>query len=163
MPIHNEDGRVILKKLATSHEQKGARECQVFFTPRNPTRQWPHLIVTVGETWPWIKIMRKSLATIQKSIKKGDRKGTHDWVFGYHPNKDIRKIRKELKVLLGNGGLEFRDGLLKKKVNAATKDFVNKIWVIQKDPRGGRQRSRSPNPRGRSLKTAKPDPKRAVS
>merc|ERR1719461_1558476 len=124
MPIHNEDGRVILKKLATRHEQKGARECQVFFTPRNPTKQWPHLVVTVGESWPWIKIMRKSLAQVQRTLKKGDRGGSHDWVFNYHPNKEIKKIRKELKVLLGARGLEFVGGNLKKPISAATKDFV---------------------------------------
>jgi len=169
MPIENEFGKAMLKKLATKHEQKGKMEMQVFFTRKKKGNEWPHLVVTVGEDWPWIKVIRKSLATIQKNLKKGDRNGTHDWVFGYHPNKDIRRMRKELKVLLGNRGLEFRDGLLKKHVKEATKEFVNKIWVIQKTPKsnpasrrekGNKARGKSSqvHRRGMSVKSANKNP-----
>merc|ERR1712176_382022 len=89
--------------------------------------------------------MRKSLAQVQRTLKKGDRGGSHDWVFNYHPNKEIKKIRKELKVLLGARGLEFVGDNLKKPISAATKDFVNKVWILPKKAKS-RSRAGSPNP-----------------
>ena len=88
--------------------------------------------------------MRKSIAELQRAINKGDRDGTHDWVFGYHPNKEVRKIKKELKILFGRRAIEFRDSNLKKPIKSMTKDFVNKLWILQKKNIGDNSR------RGRS-------------
>lgn len=131
-PVMTENGQIIQKKIATQFEQKGKRECHVYFTPRTASEIWPHLVVTVDETWPLVKVIRKSLAEIQRAIIKGDREGTHDWVFSYHPNKEIRKIKRELKVLFGRKALVCLGGNLKKNIKDMTSDFIIKIWILQK-------------------------------
>jgi len=131
-PPKTPDGIVLPKKIATVYEQKGKRECHVYFTPRTSAEVWPHLVVTVCEDWSFLKVMRKSIAEMQRAIKKGDRDGTHDWVFEYHPNKQVRKIKKELRVLFGGTAIEFRGSNLKKRINTVAEDFVNKMWVVPK-------------------------------
>jgi len=131
--IRNEDGAILAKKLATQAEQKGMRECHVYFTPRTSAEIWPPLVVTVGEDWDFVKVMRKSIANYQRSMSKGERDGTHEWIFKYHPNKDIKRIRKELKVLFGPKVITFRDSNLRKKVKDVTTEFINKMWILQKD------------------------------
>jgi len=142
-PVKTTNGAVLPKKIATMYEQKGKIECHVYFTPRTSAEIWPRLVVTVNEDWNFLKVMRKSIAEIQRAIKKGDRDGTHDWVFEYHPNKQVRKIKKELRVLFGATAVEFRDSNLKKKIKSMTKDFVNKVWVLQKKGSGGHTRGKS--------------------
>jgi len=132
LPLKTEDGVIITKKLATQQEQKGKRECHVYFTPRTASEIWPHLVVTVGESWQLLKVMRKSIANIQRTIRKGDREGTHDWVFAYHPNKEIRKIKSELKVLFGRKALVCIGGNLKKQIKDMTNDFIINLWILQK-------------------------------
>jgi len=131
-PITTDKGVVLLKKLATQFEQKGKLECHVYFTPRTSAEIWPHLIVMVDETWHFIKVMRKALAEMQRKINIGDRDGTHDWIFDYHPNREVSKIRKDLKILFGPRALRFRDSNLKKIIKESTSDFVNKMWILQK-------------------------------
>jgi len=144
--IRNEDGAVLAKKLATQAEQKGMRECHVYFTPRTSAEIWPPLVVTVGEDWSFLKVMRKSIANYQRSISKGERDGTHDWLFEYHPNKDVKKIRTELKVLFGPKVISFRGSHLRKNVKDVTKDFINKMWILQKnDDKQGKARVRKNN------------------
>jgi len=143
-PITTDKGVVLLKKLATQYEQKGKLECHVYFTPRTSAEIWPHLIVMVDETWQFIKVLRKALAEMQRYIRIGDREGTHDWIFDYDPNKNIKKIRKELKILFGPRALNFRDSNLKKIIKDSTSDFINKMWILQKSEFSGKQR------RGRS-------------
>jgi len=142
-PVNTANGAFMPKKIPKVYEQKGKLECHVYFTPRASAQIWPHLILTVHEDWDFLKIMRKSIAQIQRTIKKGDRDGTHDWVFGYHPNKQVRKIKKELRVLFGGRAIEFRDSNLNKKIKTMTKNFVNKIWVLQKKSFGEQDRGRS--------------------
>jgi len=132
-PMVTDKGVVLAKKLATKHEQKGKLECHVYFTPRTSAEIWPHLVVTVGEEWDFIKVIRKCLADMQRTIKRGDRCGTHDWIFDYHPNKELWKIKKDLKVLFGRRALTFRDSNLKKQIKEATNEFVNKMWIVTKD------------------------------
>jgi len=142
-PLKTTNGAVLPKKIATMYEQKGKLECHVYFTPRTSAEIWPRLVVTVYEDWDFLKVMRKSIAEIQRAIKKGDRDGTHDWVFEYHPNKQVGKIRKELRVLFGGTAIEFRDSNLKKNIKTMTKEFVNKMWVLQKKGTGGKARGKS--------------------
>jgi len=142
--LRNEEGVVLTKKLATQLEQKGMRECHVYFTPRTSAEIWPPLIVTVGEEWDFVKVMRKSIAELQRCINKGDRDGTHDWLFDYHPNKDIKEIKNDLKVLFGPKVISFRGSHLKKCLKDVTTDFINKIWILQKeDDKHYKQRIRS--------------------
>jgi len=129
--VETEDGVLLARKLATQREQKGMRECHVYFTPRTAAEIWPPLIVTVGEEWDFVKVMRKSIADLQRCIKKGERDGTHDWLFDYHPNKDIKKIKKELKVLFGQKVISFRGSHLKKHLKDVSGDFINKMWILQ--------------------------------
>jgi len=131
-PVVTEEGHIIQKK-AKQFEQKGKRECHVYFTPRTASEIWPPLVVTVDETWPLVKVIRKSLAEAQRTIIKGDREGTHDWVFKYHPNKEIRKIKSELKVLFGRKALVCLGGNLKKNIKDMTNDLIIKIWILQKN------------------------------
>jgi len=131
--IRNEEGAVLAKKLATQAEQKGMRECHVYFTPRTSAEIWPPLVVTVGEGWNFLKVMRKSIADYQRSMSKGERCGTHDWLFEYNPNKDVKRIRTELKVLFGPKVISFRDSHLRKNLKDVTKEFINKMWILQKD------------------------------
>jgi len=142
-PVLTATGAVLPKKIATVYEQKGKLECHVYFTPRTSAEIWPRLVVTVNEDWSFLKVIRKSIAEIQRAIKKGDRDGTHDWVFAYHPNKEVYKIKKELRVLFGATAIEFRDSNLKKKIKTMTKDFVNKVWVLQKKSTWKQARGRS--------------------
>jgi len=142
-PVKTANGTVLPRKIATVYEQKGKIECHVYFTPRTSKEIWPRLVVTVNEDWNFLKVMRKSIAEIQRAIKKGDRDGTHDWVFEYHPNQQVRKIKKELRVLFGATAIEFRDSNLNKKIKTMTKDFVNKMWVLQKKSIGEQARGRS--------------------
>jgi len=141
-PVNTANGGFLPKKIAKVYEQKGKLECHVYFTPRTSAQIWPHLTLTVHEDWDFLKIMRKSIAEIQRAIKKGDRDGTHDWVFGYHPNKQVEKIKKELRVLFGGRATEFRGSNLKKKIKPTTKNFVNKMWVLQKKSFGKQDRDR---------------------
>jgi len=131
--LKTEEGVVLAKKLATQAEQKGMRECHVYFTPRTSAEIWPPLVVTVGEDWDFLKVMRKSIADLQRSVNKGERDGTHDWLFNYHPNKNIKKMRQDLKVLFGRKVVSFRDSNLKKCVKDVTGDFINKMWILRKD------------------------------
>jgi len=131
--VRTESGKILSKKLATQFEQKGMRECHVYFTPRTSAEIWPPLVVTVGEEWDFVKVMRKAIANLQRSMMKGDRDGTHDWLFDYNPNKDIRRIKKDLKVLFGRKVVSFRDSHLKKSLKDVTSDFINKMWILQKD------------------------------
>jgi len=130
--LKTEEGNTIAKKLATQAEQKGMRECHVYFTPRTSAEIWPPLVVTVGEDWDFMKVMRKSIADLQRSMNKGERDGTHDWLFDYHPNKEISKIRNDLKVLFGKKVVTFRDSHLKKSIKDITGDFINRMWILQK-------------------------------
>lgn len=142
--LQNEQGVLLKKKLATQLEQKGMRECHVYFTPRTSAEIWPPLIVTVGEEWDFVKVMRKSIAELQRCINKGDRDGTHDWLFDYHPNKNIKEIKNDLKVLFGPKVICFRCSHLKKCIKDVTTDFINKVWILQKeDDKHYRQRTRS--------------------
>jgi len=142
--LQNEQGVLLTKKLATQLEQKGMRECHVYFTPRTSAEIWPPLIVTVGEEWDFVKVMRKSIAELQRCINKGDRDGTHDWLFDYHPNKNIKEIKNDLKVLLGPKVISFRGSHLKKCLKDVTADFINKVWILQKeDDKHYKQRIRS--------------------
>merc|ERR550534_177090 len=144
--IRNEDGAILSKKLATQAEQKGMRECHVYFTPRTSAEIWPPLVVTVGEDWNFLKVMRKSIANYQRSTRKGERDGTHDWLFEYNPNKDVKKIRTELKVLFGPKVVSFRDSHLRKNLKDVTKEFINKMWILQKnDDKQGKARVRKKN------------------
>jgi len=144
--IRNEEGTILAKKLATQAEQKGMRECHVYFTPRTSGEIWPPLVVTVGEEWNFLKVMRKSIADYQRSMSTGERDGTHDWLFEYHPNKDVKKIRTELKVLFGPKVISFRDSHLRKNLKDVTKEFINKMWILQKDhDKQGKARVRKKN------------------
>jgi len=156
-PITTDKGVVLLKKLATQFEQKGKLECHVYFTPRTSAEIWPHLIVMVDETWDFIKVMRKALAEMQRKINIGDRDGTHDWIFDYHPNREVSKIRKDLKILFGPRALRFRDSNLKKIIKESTSDFVNKMWILQKSNVSDKHR------RGRSRGASKSRKSRASS
>jgi len=144
--IRNEGGTILAKKLATQAEQKGMRECHVYFTPRTSAEIWPPLVVTVGEEWNFLKVMRKSIADYQRSMSEGERDGTHDWLFEYHPNKDVKKIRTELKVLFGPRVISFRDSHLRKNLKDVTQEFINKMWILQKDhDKQGKARVRKQN------------------
>jgi len=156
--ITNEDGAILAKKLATQAEQKGMRECHVYFTPRTSAEIWPPLVVTVGEEWDFVKVMRKSIANYQRSMRKGERDGTHEWLFEYHPNKDIKRIRKELKVLFGPKVISFRDSNLRKKLKDVSREFINKMWILQKDddkPGKARVRTKSFPKSSKSLRGSK--------
>lgn len=142
-PVLTSNGAVLPRKIATVYEQKGKLECHVYFTPRTSAEIWPRLVVTVNEDWNFLKVIRKCIAEIQRAIKMGDRDGTHDWVFAYHPNNQVRKIKKELRVLFGATAIEFRDSNLKKKIKTMTNDFVNKMWVLQKKSIWEQARGRS--------------------
>jgi len=141
--VTNEEGYILAKKIATQAEQKGMRECHVYFTPRTCADIWPPLVVTVGENWDFVKVMRKAIANLQRSMVKGERDGTHDWLYDYNPNKDIWKIKKDLKVLFGRKIVSFRDSHLKKIVKDVTSDFINKMWILQKDEKNQKARPRS--------------------
>lgn len=161
VPITTDKGVVLLKKLATQFEQKGKLECHVYFTPRTSAEIWPHLIVMVDETWDFIKVMRKALADMQRKINIGDRDGTHDWIFDYHPNREVAKIRKDLKILFGPRALRFRDSNLKKIIKNSTSDFINKIWILQKSSvsdKHKRGRSRGAGSKSRKNNRASSEP-----
>lgn len=136
------NGVGLQKKITTSYQHKGKLECHVYFTPRTSVEVWPHLAVTVREDWDFLKVMRKSIAEIQRAIKKGDRDGTHDWVFAYEPNKQVKKIKKELRVLFGGMAIEFSDSNLKKKIKTKAEGFVNKMWVLPKKSIGEQDKGR---------------------
>jgi len=161
--VKTEAGLILPKKLATQAEQKGMRECHVYFTPRTSAEIWPPLVVTVGEEWDFVKVMRKAIANLQRSMVKGERDGTHDWLYNYNPNKDIRKIKKELKVLFGPKVVSFRNSHLKKTLKDVTSDFINKMWILQKDDKNPKARVRSNtdnNYRGKKESPQSPDLRR---
>jgi len=161
--VRTEEGRVLAKKLATQAEQKGMRECHVYFTPRTSAEIWPPLVVTVGEDWDFVKVMRKSIANLRRAMNKGERDGTHDWLFDYHPNKDIKKIKKDLKVLFGRKVVSFRDSNLKKSVKDVTGDFINKMWILQKDDDKHQKTHLKTRIRSQSFNKSKSPRKRASS
>jgi len=123
-------GKVISKKLATAEELEGCIIAHIFFSTMRGGRNYPPLIISIPKDWPFIKMMRKALAGMQKTINKGERP-SHDWIFNYHVNKDKPKIKKELKVLVGDKKVEYRGANLKKKLEAAALEpFVNRFWIL---------------------------------
>jgi len=123
-------GKVITKKLATAEELEGCIIAHMFFCTMRGNKNFPPLIITVPRDWPFIKMMRKALAGMQKTINKGERP-SHDWIYNYHVNKDKPKIMKDLKVLVGDKKVEYRGSNLKKKLEtAALEPFVNRFWIL---------------------------------
>jgi len=121
-------GKVISKKLATADELEGCIIAHLFFTTMRGN--FPPLIITVPKKWPFIKMMRKGLAGMQRTIKKGERP-SHDWIYNYHVNKEVKKMRKNLKILFGDQKVEFRGSNLNKKIEtAALEPFVNRFWIL---------------------------------
>jgi len=127
-------GKVISKKLATAEELEGCIIAHVFFCTMRGNKNFPPLIISIPKDWPFIKMMRKALAGMQKTLRKGERP-SHDWIYNYHVNKDKPKIMKELKVLVGDKKVEYRGSNLKKKLeSAALEPFVNRFWLLPKKP-----------------------------
>lgn len=127
-------GKVISKKLATAEELEGCIIAHVFFCTMRGNKNFPPLIISIPKDWPFIKMIRKALAGMQKTLRKGERP-SHDWIYNYHVNKDKPKIMKELKVLVGDKKVEYRGSNLKKKLeSAALEPFVNRFWVLPKKP-----------------------------
>jgi len=129
--VLSESGTVISKKLATQEELDGAILAHVYFTTGR-CGIWPPFIISVPKDYNFMKLMRKALAGMQKTIRKGERP-SHDWIFKYHVNKQIPKMRKELKVLFGRKKVEFRGTNLNKGLESAKLDpLVNRFWILQK-------------------------------
>jgi len=127
-------GKVISKKLATAEELEGCIIAHIFFSTMRGNKNFPPLIISIPKDWPFIKMMRKALAGMQKTLRKGERP-SHDWIYNYHVNKDKPKIMKELKVLVGDKKVEYRGSNLKKKLeSAALEPFVNRFWILPKKP-----------------------------
>lgn len=123
-------GKVISKKLATAEELEGCIIAHMYFCTMRGNRNFPPLIISVPRDWPFIKMMRKALAGMQKTINKGERP-SHDWIYNYHVNKDKPKIMRDLKVLVGDKKVEYRGSNLKKKLDtAALEPFVNRFWIL---------------------------------
>jgi len=123
-------GKVISKKLATAVELEGCIIAHIFFSTMRGNRNFPPLVVTIPKNWPFIKMMRKGMAGMQKTIKKGERP-SHDWIYKYHVNKDVSKMRKDIKILFGDKKIEYRGSNLNKKIEtAALEPFVNRFWIL---------------------------------
>jgi len=137
-PLKREDtlvrmatGEVISKKLATQEELDGKILAHVYFTTAR-SGKWPPFIISVPKGYNFMKLMRKAIAGMQKSIRKGERP-CHDWIFKYHVNKQVPKMRKELKVLFGRTKVEFRGTNLNKGLESANLDpLVNRFWILPK-------------------------------
>jgi len=124
-------GEVISKKLATQEELDGKILAHVYFTTAR-SGKWPPFIISVPKDYNFMKLMRKAISGMQKSIRKGERP-SHDWIFKYHVNKQVPKMRKELKVLFGRKKVEFRGTNLNKGLESAKLDpLVNRFWILQK-------------------------------
>jgi len=129
--VLSESGTVITKKLATQEELDGAILAHVYFTTAR-SGKWPPFIISVPKDYNFMKLMRKAIAGMQKTIRKGERP-SHDWIFKYHVNKQIPEMRKELKVLFGRKKVEFRGTNLNKGLESAKLDpLVNRFWILQK-------------------------------
>jgi len=129
--VLSESGTVISKKLATQEELHGAILAHVYFTTAR-SGKWPPFIISVPKDYNFMKLMRKAIAGMQKTIKKGERP-CHDWIFKYHVNKQVPKMRKELKVLFGGKKVEFRGTNLNKGLESAKLDpLVNRFWILRK-------------------------------
>jgi len=126
-----ESGTVIPKKLATQEELDGAILAHVYFTTAR-SGKWPPFIISVPKDYNFMKLTRKAIAGMQKTIRKGERP-CHDWIFKYHVNKQIPKMRKELKILFGRKKVEFRGTNLNKGLESAKLDpLVNRFWILPK-------------------------------
>jgi len=124
-------GEVISKKLATQEELDGAIIAHVYFTTARPGK-WPPFIISVPKDYNFMKLMRKAISGMQKTIRKGERP-SHDWIFKYHVNRQIPKMRSELKVLFGRKKVEFRGTNLNKGLESAKLDpVVNRFWILPK-------------------------------
>merc|ERR1719193_1316390 len=129
--VRSATGEVISKKLATKEELDGAILAHVYFTTAR-SGKWPPFIISVPKEYNFMKLMRKAIAGMQKTIRKGDRP-SHDWIFKYHVNKQIPEMRKELKVLFGRKKVEFRGTNLNKGLESAKLDpLVNRFWILPK-------------------------------
>jgi len=129
--VLSESGTVITKKLATQEELDGAILAHVYFTTAR-SGKWPPFIISVPKDYNFMKLMRKAIAGMQKTILKGERP-SHDWIFKYHVNKQIAEMRKELKVLFGRKKVEFRGTNLNKGLESANLDpVVNRFWILPK-------------------------------
>jgi hypothetical protein len=129
--VRSMTGEVISKKLATQEELDGAIIAHVYFTTAR-SGKWPPFIISVPKDYNFMKLMRKAIAGMQKTIRKGERP-SHDWLFKYHVNRQIPKMRSELKVLFGRKKVEFRGTNLNKGLESAKLDpVVNRFWILPK-------------------------------
>jgi len=129
--VMSESGTVITKKLATQEELDGAILAHVYFTTAR-SGKWPPFIISVPIDYNFMKLMRKAIAGMQKTIRKGERP-CHDWIFKYDVNTQIPEMRRELKVLFGRKKVEFRGTNLNKGLESAKLDpLVNRFWILPK-------------------------------
>lgn len=129
--IRSATGEIISKKLATQEELDGAIQAHVYFTTAR-SGKWPPFIISIPKEYNFMKLMRKAIAGMQKTIRKGERP-SHDWIFKFHVNREVPKMRKELKVLFGRKKVEFRGTNLNKGLECANLDpLVNRFWILPK-------------------------------
>jgi len=132
------DGESILKKLVTRREPgPDSIQVQARFTPVSQRMRYSPITVFAKMSWPFLTLVRKALADKQRNTTKGE-DSVFNWIFNYNVNKDIRKIKSELKMVFGPRFIEFRGSHLRKKIadflddQTGNASFLINVWVVPK-------------------------------
>jgi len=130
------DGEFTLEKHVTRRKLgSDSIQVQAHFTPVSQRMKHSPISVFAKISWPFLTLIRKAMADKQRNTIKGEN-SMFDWVFKYNVNKDIPKIKSEIKILFGPRFIEFRGSNLKKKISdflgnqTGGASFMIHVWVL---------------------------------
>jgi len=129
--IQTRTGEIIKDKLLTQSDRPDHFQAHVYFSYKRAGDVAPNLVLHLPKSWTFLKLVRKSLAVIQRKISEEDATNIL-WVFRYHPNQNLQKIRENIRVIFGEKGVSFRGSNLKKEIGPYLTKFINKFWLQER-------------------------------
>jgi len=129
--VQSRTGETIKEKLLTQSDRPDHFQAHVYFSYKRAGDIVPNLVLHLPKSWTFLKLVRKSLAVIQRKTSEEDAR-TILWVFRYHPNQNLKKIRENIRVIFGEKGVSFRGSNLKKEIGPYLTKFINKFWLQER-------------------------------
>lgn len=131
LKVRRSTGEMIKEKLLTQSDQPDKFQAHVYFTYKRAGDIVPNLVFHLPKNWTFLKLVRKSLAEIQRKTFEHDATNIL-WVHRYHPNRNLRKIKENIRIIFGEKGVSFRGSNLKKEIGPYLTKFINKFWLQER-------------------------------
>jgi hypothetical protein len=128
-------GNIIKEKLLTQTDQPDHFQAHVYFSYKRAGDIVPNLVLHLPKSWTFLKLVRKSLAEIQRRTSEENATNII-WVYSYHPNRNLQMIKENIRIIFGEKGVTFRGSNLKKEIGPYLTKFINKFWLQERTDRG---------------------------